>query len=331
MPGATEALGYCAAGVAFFIAVAIALEFNREWITVAYAVEFAAVAAIASRLGLNAMRRLCWPLLAVVVVRFVLNPEVLKYPLGRHADLQLDPVGLRPVDRGLRRRPALPAADRRRAAGARDRGSDRPAGLRAADPRGAQRLPPRRHDGARRALHGARVLCPGVGRLRARRAVAGAHAARRRGAVGLAHQRRARRGAGAGRPGPARQPDLRQGRCRPPADRQRPVPGLRPAGGDGGAGAALDRRRAEPQRGAVRRGGRLDPGLRLRVARGPPSVRSGLRAAGAGGRPAWSSTSTPRSGCCSASPCWRWASCATRRRCAMPAWRWSASWSPRSS
>ena len=38
MPGATEALGYCAAGVAFFIAVAIALEFNREWITVAYAV-----------------------------------------------------------------------------------------------------------------------------------------------------------------------------------------------------------------------------------------------------------------------------------------------------
>ncbi len=82
MPGATEALGYCAAGVAFFIAVAIALEFNREWITVAYAVEFAAVAAIASRLGLNAMRRLCWPLLAVVVVRFVLNPEVLKYPLG---------------------------------------------------------------------------------------------------------------------------------------------------------------------------------------------------------------------------------------------------------
>ena len=82
MPGATEALGYCAAGVAFFIAVAIALEFNREWITVAYAVEFAAVAAIASRLGLNAMRRLCWPLLAVVIVRFVLNPEVLKYPLG---------------------------------------------------------------------------------------------------------------------------------------------------------------------------------------------------------------------------------------------------------
>ena len=82
MAGATEALGYFAAGVAFFIAVAVALELNREWITVAYAVEFAAVAGIAAHLGLHAMRRLCWLLLAVVVVRFVLNPEILKYPLG---------------------------------------------------------------------------------------------------------------------------------------------------------------------------------------------------------------------------------------------------------
>ena len=80
MPGATEALGFLAAGVSFFIAAAVALEFNREWITVAYAVELAAVAAIAWKLELVAMRRLCWALLAVVVVRFVLNPEVLKYP-----------------------------------------------------------------------------------------------------------------------------------------------------------------------------------------------------------------------------------------------------------
>ncbi|MFI5000681.1 MAG: DUF2339 domain-containing protein [Reyranellales bacterium] len=82
MTGATEALGYLAAGVSFFIAAAIALEFNREWITVAYAIELAAVAIIAAKLELLTMRRLCWALLAVVVVRFVLNPEVLKYPLG---------------------------------------------------------------------------------------------------------------------------------------------------------------------------------------------------------------------------------------------------------
>ncbi len=82
MTGATEALGYLAAGVTFFIAAAIPMELSREWITVAYAIELAAVAIIAAKLDLRAMRQLCWPLLAVVVVRFVLNPEVLKYPLG---------------------------------------------------------------------------------------------------------------------------------------------------------------------------------------------------------------------------------------------------------
>ncbi len=82
MTGATEALGFLAAGVSFFIAAAIPLELNREWITVAYAVELAAVAFIAQRLDLVAMRRMCWPLLAVVVVRFVLNPDILDYPLG---------------------------------------------------------------------------------------------------------------------------------------------------------------------------------------------------------------------------------------------------------
>ena len=82
MTGATEALGFLAAGVTFFIAAAIPMELSREWITVAYAIELAAVAAIAALLDLRAMRLLCWPLLAVIVVRFVLNPEVLKYPLG---------------------------------------------------------------------------------------------------------------------------------------------------------------------------------------------------------------------------------------------------------
>lgn len=82
MPGATEALGFLAAGVTFFIGAAIPLELSREWITVAYAVELAAVAAISAQLGLVALRRLCWPLLAIVVVRFVFNPEILKYPIG---------------------------------------------------------------------------------------------------------------------------------------------------------------------------------------------------------------------------------------------------------
>ncbi|CAN5503461.1 DUF2339 domain-containing protein [soil metagenome] len=79
MTGATEALGFLAAGVSFFIAAAIPMELSREWITVAYAIELAAVAYIAASLDLVAMRQLCWPLLAVVIVRFVLNPEVLQY------------------------------------------------------------------------------------------------------------------------------------------------------------------------------------------------------------------------------------------------------------
>ncbi|MBN9090947.1 MAG: DUF2339 domain-containing protein [Reyranella sp.] len=79
MAGATEALGFLAAGVSFFIAAAIPLELSREWITVAYAIELAAVAYIADRLALVAMRWLCWPLLAAVLIRFVLNPEVLHY------------------------------------------------------------------------------------------------------------------------------------------------------------------------------------------------------------------------------------------------------------
>ena len=82
MPGATEALGFLAAGVTFFIGAAIPLELNREWITVAYALELAAVAAISAQLGLVTLRRLCWPLLAIVIVRFVVNPEILKYPIG---------------------------------------------------------------------------------------------------------------------------------------------------------------------------------------------------------------------------------------------------------
>ncbi len=82
MAGATEALGFLASGVTFFIAAAIPLELSRHWITVAYAIEFAAVAYIAVRLELWAMRQICWGLLAAVVVRFVANPWLLDYTAG---------------------------------------------------------------------------------------------------------------------------------------------------------------------------------------------------------------------------------------------------------
>src|SRR5262249_52374417 len=57
-------------------------DFRGGRLPAACAVDLAGVGAIAARLELRAMRQLCWPLLAVVVVRFVLNPEVLRYPIG---------------------------------------------------------------------------------------------------------------------------------------------------------------------------------------------------------------------------------------------------------
>src|SRR6266850_3788082 len=96
----------------------------------------------------------------------------------------------------------------------------------------------------------------------------------------MAGERRAGRCDSARGPGHDRQSDLREGRCRSPAARQRPVARLCGARGNGGAGAALDRHRAQPERGAGRRGRRLDPGLRLRLAGSPPLLRSRLRALG---------------------------------------------------
>ncbi|MCW5742930.1 MAG: DUF2339 domain-containing protein [Alphaproteobacteria bacterium] len=82
MPGATEALGVMAAGVTFFVAAAIPLELRREWITVAYAFQLTAIAWIGWKLDVLSLRWLCWPLLGTVMVRFVLNPYLLDYPLG---------------------------------------------------------------------------------------------------------------------------------------------------------------------------------------------------------------------------------------------------------
>ncbi len=83
MPGATEALGFVAVGVAFFVAAAIPLELQRQWITMAYALTLPAVAWIAWKLDLPVLRWLCWLIVGVVTVRLVINPSVLDYPLGQ--------------------------------------------------------------------------------------------------------------------------------------------------------------------------------------------------------------------------------------------------------
>jgi uncharacterized membrane protein len=82
MAGATEALGFLAVGVAFFVAAAIPLELERQWITMAYALALPAVAWIAWKLDLPILRWLCWAIVGIVSVRLVVNQAVLDYPLG---------------------------------------------------------------------------------------------------------------------------------------------------------------------------------------------------------------------------------------------------------
>ena len=95
--------------------------------------------------------------------------------------------------------------------------------------------------------------------------------------------------------------------------------------------AALDGHRAQPGRQPAGRGHGRGPGLRLCLARSPASSSIPASNGAASAPRGSSSTPTRSSGCCSAWPCWRSASGATCRRCATPAWRWSAWWSPRSS
>ena len=166
MTGATEALGFLAAGVTFFIAAAIPMELSREWITVAYAIELAAVAyiaAVARSRGdapalLAAARRRHRPLRAQ----------------SRGAAIRPRLLGLRDLGRSPRRGDALP---RRRPLAARRAGRRRAARLRDGDAGSAHPVPARRHGRARRRLPRALGLCRGVGRLRAGRPVDRAAAA----------------------------------------------------------------------------------------------------------------------------------------------------------
>ncbi len=79
---ATESLAALAAAATVFISLAVPIELQREWITVAWALEVAALVWLAGALGVPALRWLAWPLIALVGVRLLLNPFVLDYPIG---------------------------------------------------------------------------------------------------------------------------------------------------------------------------------------------------------------------------------------------------------
>ena len=81
-PGMTGALGAFAAGTVAALSLAAATALEQAWLTVALAIQLPAMAWIAARLELPAIRRVAFAVAAVVLVRLALNPHVLDYPIG---------------------------------------------------------------------------------------------------------------------------------------------------------------------------------------------------------------------------------------------------------
>ncbi|MCB9377635.1 MAG: DUF2339 domain-containing protein [Holophagales bacterium] len=80
--GGNLPLGAAAVVATLFASLAVAYAFDREWLTVALALEVPALWAIAGRLRLRALRELGMAFAAIVAVRLLLNPAVLSYPIG---------------------------------------------------------------------------------------------------------------------------------------------------------------------------------------------------------------------------------------------------------
>src|SRR5690606_23895703 len=86
-PGLNLALGVYASGVVAALSLAAAMALEQAWLTVGLALELPALAWIAQRLELPALRKVALALAATVLVRLVLNPEILDYPLGARPGL----------------------------------------------------------------------------------------------------------------------------------------------------------------------------------------------------------------------------------------------------
>ncbi|HEX5758441.1 MAG TPA: DUF2339 domain-containing protein [Thermoanaerobaculia bacterium] len=73
---------WLAVAVTAFVSLAVPLELERHWWTVAWALEVPALVWLAGRFGLPMLRRLAAALAAAVAVRLLLNPYVLGYAIG---------------------------------------------------------------------------------------------------------------------------------------------------------------------------------------------------------------------------------------------------------
>ena len=81
-PGMSGALGAYAAAMVAALALAATTALEQAWLTVALAIQLPAIAWIAAKLDLPAMRRVAFAIAAVVLARLTLNPHLLDYPIG---------------------------------------------------------------------------------------------------------------------------------------------------------------------------------------------------------------------------------------------------------
>jgi uncharacterized membrane protein len=81
--GGDHALAALAIGVTGLVSLAVPIELERAWITVAWALEVPAVAWVHRRLKVRELQVVAALLAGGVAVRLLLNPMVLEYPAGR--------------------------------------------------------------------------------------------------------------------------------------------------------------------------------------------------------------------------------------------------------
>ena len=82
MPGMNGALGSYAVGSVAAVSLAATMALEQAWLTVAISLQLPALAWVHDRLRLRPLRHVALILASAVVVRLVLNPDILDYSLG---------------------------------------------------------------------------------------------------------------------------------------------------------------------------------------------------------------------------------------------------------
>lgn len=84
-PEMSSALAALAVAVTTFASLAVPLELERQWLTVAWALEVTALVWLAGRFRLPVLSALARVVAVGVAVRLLLNASVIEYPIGDHA------------------------------------------------------------------------------------------------------------------------------------------------------------------------------------------------------------------------------------------------------